>query len=89
MSPQFQIRRAKYPDDKGELMKMWLALYTWITDPDAEWESMREWFARHDAATFVAVDPAHADTLVGYADVGERSVVDGCGGPAAYSKPGV
>jgi aminoglycoside 6'-N-acetyltransferase I len=78
------IRRARYPEDKGQLMQMWLALYTWVTDPDAEWESMRQWFARPDAATFVAADPENPDRLVGYADVGERSVVDGCDGPAAY-----
>jgi aminoglycoside 6'-N-acetyltransferase I len=63
---------------------MWLALYTWVTDADAEWESMRQWFARTDAATFVAVDGANPASVVGYADVGERSVVDGCEGPAAY-----
>jgi aminoglycoside 6'-N-acetyltransferase I len=78
------IRRARYPEDKGQLMQMWLALFTWITDPEAEWESMRQWFARDDAATFVAVDPADPDKLIGYADVGERSVVDGCDGPAGY-----
>ena len=78
------IRRARYPEDKSQLMDMWLALYTWITDPEAEWESMHEWFQREDAATFVAVDSATPDILAGYADVGERSVVDGCEGPAAY-----
>ena len=65
-------------------MEMWLALYTWITDAEAEWTSMRDWFARKDAATFVAFDAANPETLLGYADVGERSVVDGCDGPAAY-----
>lgn len=80
----FEIRRARYPEDKGQLMEMWLALYTWVTDADAEWESMRDWFSRTDAATFVAVDAANPRILVGYADVGERSVVDGCDGPAAY-----
>jgi aminoglycoside 6'-N-acetyltransferase I len=65
-------------------MEMWLALYTWVTDPDAEWKSMAEWFARGDAASFVAVDPDHPETLVGYADVGERSAVEGAEGPAAY-----
>ena len=80
----FGIRQARYPEEKGQLMEMWLALYTWVTDPDAEWESMREWFARKDAATFVAFDEAHPETLVGYADVGERSVVEGAEGPAAY-----
>jgi L-amino acid N-acyltransferase YncA len=78
------IRRARYPDDKAQLMEMWLSLFTWITDPDAEWASMERWFARTDAATFVAVVPTDSQTLVGYADVGERSVVDGCDGPAAY-----
>jgi aminoglycoside 6'-N-acetyltransferase I len=64
---------------------MWLALYTWVTDPEAERESMREWFARTDAATFVAVDAANPRSLVGYADVGERSIVDGCEtSPAAF-----
>jgi aminoglycoside 6'-N-acetyltransferase I len=80
----FEVRRARYPEDKGQLMQMWLALYTWVTDPEAEWESMREWFARKDAATFVAFDADDPDTLVGYADVGERSVVEGAEGPAAY-----
>lgn len=66
-------------------MEMWLALYTWVTDKDAEWESMKQWFSRTDAATFVAVDPENAGTLVGYADVGERSIVDGCDtSPAAF-----
>ena len=65
-------------------MEMWLALYTWVTDPEAEWESMRQWFARDDAATFVACDANHPETLVGYADVGERSVVEGSDGAAAY-----
>jgi aminoglycoside 6'-N-acetyltransferase I len=75
-------------------MEMWLALYTSVTDKDAEWESMKQWFSRRDAATFVAVDPENPGTLVGYADVGERSVVDGCDtSPAAfleawYVKPG-
>ena len=78
------IRRAKYPDEKGQLMQMWLALYTWVTDPDAEWDAMRDWFARQDAATFVAFDEANPETLVGYADVGERSVVEGAEGAAAY-----
>jgi aminoglycoside 6'-N-acetyltransferase I len=80
----FSVRRAIYPDEKAQLMELWLALYTWVTDRDAEWESMERWFARTDAATFVAVDADHPDLLVGYADVGERSVVDGCDGPAAY-----
>jgi aminoglycoside 6'-N-acetyltransferase I len=80
----FLIRRAKYSEDKGQLMEMWLALYTWVTDPDAEWKAMEEWFARDDAATFVAVDAEHPETLVGYADVGERSVVEGAEGAAAY-----
>jgi aminoglycoside 6'-N-acetyltransferase I len=80
----FGIRRASYPDEKGQLMEMWLALYTWVTDPEAEWESMREWFARPDAATFVAFDASNPDRLVGYADVGERSVVEGAEGAAAY-----
>jgi aminoglycoside 6'-N-acetyltransferase I len=66
-------------------MEMWLALYTWVTDRDAEWEAMKHWFARDDAATFVAIDRDHPHILVGYADVGERSVVDGCeSSPAAY-----
>jgi aminoglycoside 6'-N-acetyltransferase I len=77
------IRRARYPEEKGQLMEMWLALYTWVTDPEAEWEAMRQWFARTDAATFVAVDPA-SGKLLGYADVGERSVVEGAEGAAAY-----
>ena len=77
------IRRARFPEEKGQLMEMWLALYTWVTDPEAEWDSMNEWFARADAATFVAVDQASGQ-LVGYADVGERSVVEGADGPAAY-----
>jgi aminoglycoside 6'-N-acetyltransferase I len=80
----FELRRAKYPDDKGQLMQMWLALYTWVTDPEAEWEAMRQWFSRQDAATFVAIDAAHPETLIGYADVGERSVVEGAEGAAAY-----
>jgi aminoglycoside 6'-N-acetyltransferase I len=80
----FGIRLARYPDEKGQLMQMWLALYTWVTDPDAEWEAMREWFARKDAATFVAFDAANPESLVGYADVGERSAVEGAEGAAAY-----
>lgn len=80
----FELRRARYPEDKDQLMVMWLALYTWVTDPEAEWESMRQWFARTDAATFVAVDRDHPNTLVGYADVGERSAVEGADGAAAY-----
>src|SRR5689334_23243645 len=81
---RFLIRRARYPEDKGQLMEMWLALYTWVTDPEAEWKSMAEWFSRNDTATFVAVDADHPETLVGYADVGERSVVEGAEGAAAY-----
>jgi aminoglycoside 6'-N-acetyltransferase I len=65
-------------------MQMWLALYTWVTDPEAEWDSMRDWFGRTDAATFVAFDAEHPENLVGYADVGERSVVEGADGAAAY-----
>ena len=65
-------------------MEMWLALYTWVTDPEAEWQARADWFARPDAATFVAVDAQHPETLVGYADVGERSVVEGAEGAAAY-----
>lgn len=81
----FEIRRARYPEDSAQLMEMWLALYTWVTDRDAEWDSMRQWFTRKDAATFVAVDRAQPDRVVGYADVGERSIVDGCeSSPAAY-----
>lgn len=80
----FGVRRASYPSEKGQLMEMWLALYTWVTDPEPEWEAMREWFARKDAATFVAFDAADPESLVGYADVGERSVVEGSEGPAAY-----
>jgi L-amino acid N-acyltransferase YncA len=80
----FRIRRADYPADGERLMEMWLSLYTWVTDPEAEWASMREWFARNDAATFVAFDATHPDQLAGYADVGERSVVEGADGRAAY-----
>lgn len=80
----FGIRRAAYPAEKGQLMQMWLALYTWVTDPEAEWAAMHEWFARRDAATFVAFDLADPETLVGYADVGERSAVEGADGAAAY-----
>ena len=80
----FRVRRAEYPADSQQLMEMWLALYTWVTDPEAEWQSMREWFARKDAATFVAFDASDPEALVGYADVGERSVVEGAEGPAAY-----
>jgi aminoglycoside 6'-N-acetyltransferase I len=81
----FTIRRARYPEDKGQLIEMWLALYTWVTDAEGEWVTMRDWFAREDAATFVAVDAADGETLVGYADVGARSVVDGCdSSPVAY-----
>jgi len=81
---QFAIRRVRYPEEKGQLMQMWLALYTWVADPEPEWEAMRQWFARTDTATFVAVDANHPETLVGYADVGERSVVEGAEGAAAY-----
>jgi aminoglycoside 6'-N-acetyltransferase I len=81
---KFEIRRAGYPEDEGQLMEMWLALYTWVTDPALERQAMADWFARADAATFVAVDAQHPDTLVGYADVGERSVVEGAEGAAAY-----
>ena len=84
MERPISIRRASYPADANQLMEMWLALYTWVTDPEPEWEEMRKWFSRQDAATFVAVDPAHPETLVGYADVGERSVVEGADGAAAY-----
>jgi aminoglycoside 6'-N-acetyltransferase I len=80
----FHVRRAEYPADSRQLMEMWLSLYTWVTDPEAEWEAMRGWFARKDAVTFVAFDADDPDTLVGYADVGERSVVEGAEGPAAY-----
>lgn len=80
----FRVRRAEYPADAARLMEMWLALFPDIKDPDAERESMARWFARTDAVTFVAVDSADHGTLVGFADVGERSVVDGCEGPAAY-----
>jgi len=45
---------------------------------------MRQWFARTDAATFVAVDADDPESLVGYADVGERSAVEGADGAAAY-----
>jgi L-amino acid N-acyltransferase YncA len=78
------IRRARYPEEKGQLMEMWLALYTWVTDADAEWDAMHQWFSRPDAATFVALDPEDSGVLIGYADVGERSVVEGAEGPAAY-----
>src|SRR3954462_9333513 len=81
---RFDIRRARYPEDKGQLMEMWLALYTWITEPERERQAMADWFARPDAATFVAFDPEQPDKLVGYADVGERSVVEGAEGAAAY-----
>jgi aminoglycoside 6'-N-acetyltransferase I len=84
MSKSIVIRRAVYPDDAAQLMELWLALYTWVTDPEAEWESMRQWFSRTDAATFVALDPDNSDTLIGYADVGERSTVEGAEGAAAY-----
>jgi aminoglycoside 6'-N-acetyltransferase I len=84
MATPFHIRRANYPEDAKPLMEMWLALYTWVTDPEAEWESMRHWFARNDTATFVAFDANHPKTLIGYADVGERSVVEGAEGAAAY-----
>jgi L-amino acid N-acyltransferase YncA len=84
MERPIRIRRAEYPADAEQLMPMWLALYTWVTDVEPEWESMRQWFSRQDAATFVAIDPEDSDTLIGYADVGERSVVEGAEGPAAY-----
>jgi aminoglycoside 6'-N-acetyltransferase I len=85
MERPIHIRRAEYPADAEQLMPMWLALYAWVTDPTAEWEAMRQWFARRNTATFVAVNPEHPNTLVGYADVGERSIVEGCANePAAF-----
>lgn len=81
----FSIRRATHPADADQLLEMWLALYTWVTDREAERASMHQWFARTDVATFVAVDSQDSATLVGYADAGERSIVDGCeSSPAAF-----
>jgi aminoglycoside 6'-N-acetyltransferase I len=81
----FELRRAHYPGDEEQLLDLWMALYTWATSREAERESMRDWFARTDAATFVAFDPADPSRLLGYADVGERSIADGCEtSPVAY-----
>lgn len=80
-----ELRRARYPEDEEQLLDLWMALYTWVTSREGERDSMREWFARSDAATFVAFDPADPARLLGYADVGERSIADGCEtSPVAY-----
>lgn len=57
--------------DRREYQRMREAL--WPDCSDAENDS---WFAREDAATFVAVRPD--GSLCGFVEVGVRSIADGC-----------
>lgn len=57
--------------DRREYQRMREAL--WPDCSDAENDS---WFAREDAATFVAVRPDAS--LCGFVEVGARSIADGC-----------
>jgi aminoglycoside 6'-N-acetyltransferase I len=81
----FAIRQAHYPAEANKLLELWIALYPDAETPEIELEEMRRWFDRDDTATFVAVDAAQPDRLIGYADVGERPYADGCStSPVAY-----
>jgi aminoglycoside 6'-N-acetyltransferase I len=76
------IRRADPSTDSARLLDLWFALLAqWVESRDAEADEMRRWFARPDTATFVAVDSddrSSPQRLLGYIDVGARSIVDSC-----------
>ena len=53
------IRRADPATDSARLLDLWFALLgKWVLSRDEEAAEMREWFARPDTATFIAVDSA-------------------------------
>lgn len=75
--------RVRIPDDDKEWLRLRSALWP---DPGLETQrrEMAGWLARPDAVVLVAVRPNGAG-LAGFAEVGARSLADGCDtSPLAY-----
>jgi aminoglycoside 6'-N-acetyltransferase I len=65
-----KVRRYE-PADRPEYQRMREALWPDCSDADNDL-----WFAREDAATFLALRPD--GSLCGFVEVGARSIADGC-----------
>lgn len=75
--------RVRIPDDDAEWLRLRSALWPDL-GPEAQRSEMANWLARSDAVVFVAVRPGDAG-LAGFAEVGARSLADGCEtSPVAY-----
>lgn len=71
------VRRAS-DADRAQYQRMRLALW-----PDCAESDIDSWFARDDAATFVAVRPD--GSLCGFVEVGSRPYAEGCeSSPVGY-----
>jgi aminoglycoside 6'-N-acetyltransferase I len=82
-SHQITIRAATPGDHPG-----WLALRRalWPDLSDAlQRDEMKAWLARPDGIVLIAVEATAGSRVVGFAEVGTRSVADGCeSSPVAY-----
>lgn len=75
--------RVRIPDDDKEWLRLRSALWPGLS-PETHRNEMASWRAHPDAVVFVAVRPDNAG-LAGFAEVGTRSVADGCEtSPVAY-----
>jgi aminoglycoside 6'-N-acetyltransferase I len=75
--------RARIADDDTEWLRLRSALWPDL-DPETQRSEMAGWLARPDAVVLVAVRPGQTG-LAGFAEVGTRSMADGCDtSPVAY-----
>ncbi len=75
--------RPRLPSDDAEWLRLRCALWP-ETSAEAHRVEMAGWAARTDAVVLVAVRPG-GERLAGFAEVGTRSVADGCDtSPVAY-----
>ncbi|HET7459545.1 MAG TPA: GNAT family N-acetyltransferase [Gemmatimonadaceae bacterium] len=79
-----EIRVLLPTEDAAEWMRMRRALWPDVGDDDAQRRDVAAWRARPDAVVLVTVRAGGAG-LAGFAEVGARSIADGCEtSPVAY-----
>jgi len=82
-SDQIIIRRAS-PGDHAGWLDLRRALWPDLSDA-LQREEMAAWLARPDGVVLIAAEATAGKRVVGFAEVGTRSVADGCeSSPVAY-----
>jgi aminoglycoside 6'-N-acetyltransferase I len=82
-SKQIEIRQAS-PDDHAGWLQLRRKLWPDLSDA-SHCAEMTAWLARPDGIVLLAMETNAANRAVGFAEVGTRSVADGCdSSPVAY-----